>query len=242
MEKKIIIYDFDGTLTPYPMPKFEILKKCGIENYATNSMLKSAVKQKMEEEHINSCEAIYNLYFETIKNAGYELKNENFSLGAESVEYNPGVIKFLSHLNENGIDNYIVSSGIKPYLEHVKIVTEKLINDIYATEFCYDENNIVNGIKYLMTDVRKVEAIKDIIKNSDLKDCSNVIYVGDGLTDYYAFEYVHNNGGKAIYLYQNDKDTNIDIMRKKGIIDLFCKPDYTLESKLSEYIKKECNI
>ena len=28
--KKIIIYDFDGTLTPYPMPKLEILEKCGI--------------------------------------------------------------------------------------------------------------------------------------------------------------------------------------------------------------------
>jgi len=28
--KKIIIYDFDGTLTPYPLPKFEILEKSGM--------------------------------------------------------------------------------------------------------------------------------------------------------------------------------------------------------------------
>lgn len=25
----IIIYDFDGTLTPYSLPQYEILKKCG---------------------------------------------------------------------------------------------------------------------------------------------------------------------------------------------------------------------
>ena len=25
----IVIYDFDGTLTPYSLPQYEIIKKCG---------------------------------------------------------------------------------------------------------------------------------------------------------------------------------------------------------------------
>ena len=33
---KIIIYDFDGTLTPYAMPKFEILEKSGLNDGAYN--------------------------------------------------------------------------------------------------------------------------------------------------------------------------------------------------------------
>ena len=31
--KKIIIYDFDGTLTPYALPKFEILEKMWIKRW-----------------------------------------------------------------------------------------------------------------------------------------------------------------------------------------------------------------
>ena len=27
----IIIYDFDGTLTPYSFPKYQILKECGYD-------------------------------------------------------------------------------------------------------------------------------------------------------------------------------------------------------------------
>lgn len=28
----IIIYDFDGTLTPYSLPQYEIIKKCGYDD------------------------------------------------------------------------------------------------------------------------------------------------------------------------------------------------------------------
>ena len=34
--KEIIIYDFDGTLTPYSLPKFEILEKSGMKDGAHN--------------------------------------------------------------------------------------------------------------------------------------------------------------------------------------------------------------
>ena len=29
-ENMIIIYDFDGTLTPYPLPQYEIIKSVGM--------------------------------------------------------------------------------------------------------------------------------------------------------------------------------------------------------------------
>lgn len=38
MCKKIIIYDFDGTLTPYSLPKFEILEKSGLKDGAFNPL------------------------------------------------------------------------------------------------------------------------------------------------------------------------------------------------------------
>ena len=29
---KAVVYDFDGTLTPYSLPQYEILKKCGYDD------------------------------------------------------------------------------------------------------------------------------------------------------------------------------------------------------------------
>lgn len=37
----IIIYDFDGTLTPYSLPQYEILKKCG---YNDETLMKRKLK------------------------------------------------------------------------------------------------------------------------------------------------------------------------------------------------------
>lgn len=240
MKKKIIIYDFDGTLTPYSMPKFEILKKCGIENYTKKVRFKLMIKARMIRKKIDLYTAIYELLFEVVKKSGFDLKDETFVIGAKEIEYNPGVEECISYLNDNNVDNYIVSSGIKSYLRETKI--SSLFKDIYATEFNYDEKGIINGIKYLMTDKNKVEAIKDIMKNNGLEDCSDIIYVGDGLTDVYAFDYVHKNGGKSIYVYQDERDSNIAKIKQRGIVDLFTKADYSLDSELSKYVINECGI
>ena len=240
MKNKVIIYDFDGTLTPYSMPKFEILKKCGIENYNEKAKFKLKIKARMLLKKIDLYQAIYELLFETIKKAGFDLNNETITLGANDIEYNPGVEEFISYLNDNNVDNYIVSSGMKIYLQNTKI--SPLFKEIYGTEFNYDEKGIVDSIKYLMTDRNKVKAIEEIIKKNNFDDCSNVIYVGDGLTDMHAFEYVHKNGGKSIYVYQDENDSNIAIMKEKNIVDIFAKADYTFDSELSKYVIKELEI
>ena len=42
-----------------------------------------------------------------------------------------------------------------------------------------------------MSDKNKVDAIKDIVKmtGNNENNCQNIIYIGDGFTDYYAMEY-----------------------------------------------------
>ena len=88
MKKKIIIYDFDGTLTPYSMPKFEILKKCGMENYTKKISVKLRVKARMIRKKIDVYTAIYELLFETINNAGFKLCDETLNTGTKNIEYN----------------------------------------------------------------------------------------------------------------------------------------------------------
>lgn len=46
--KKIIIYDFDGTLTPFSLPKFEILEKCGMKDGAHNPQFLELAKKELK--------------------------------------------------------------------------------------------------------------------------------------------------------------------------------------------------
>ena len=81
-----------------------------------------------------------------LKNAGFDLVDSNLCLGHDSVTYNNGVYEFLSNLQKDGIKNYLISSGLKVFLDKIEIA--HFFEKIYATTFNYDENqaNIIRLI------------------------------------------------------------------------------------------------
>lgn len=50
---KKIVYDFDGTLTPLPIPRLSILEMCGYEDGAMTPRFVSEVRKRMELENID---------------------------------------------------------------------------------------------------------------------------------------------------------------------------------------------
>ena len=56
-----------------------------------------------KREGIDLYMAIYKVYFKIIKESGFKLIDENFCLGASSVNYNQGILSFLQKLNFNVI-------------------------------------------------------------------------------------------------------------------------------------------
>ncbi len=240
--KKIIIYDFDGTLTPYALPKFEILKRCGFANGSYDSNFLNKVSELSQKENIDTYNAFYQIYLSVIKDNDFKLVDENLCLGAENIEYNPGVVDFLKALNTNGIKNYLLSSGIKVFLNKTNIAP--LFIDIYATDFNYNQNSEVLDIKFLMSDKNKVQAIKEICKinNNREDDCTNIIYIGDGLTDYYAMEYVKNNGGLTIFVYTDINNKDMKIIKEKDIVSFYELADFSINSELNNLILNLCDI
>ena len=236
--KSIIIYDFDGTLTPYSLPKFEILEKCGLQHGALNPNFLEMSKNKAQDEKVDLYTAIYRTYFEIIKNANLSLSDDNFCLGANTVIYNNGVVDFLNFLKDNGVSNYLLSSGIKVYLEKTNIA--HFFEEIYGTTFIYNSNGEAVGIDYLMSDKNKVDAIKDIVKmtGNNENNCQNIIYIGDGFTDYYAMEYVKRNGGTSIFVYKNKNSQDLKRLEEKDVISFSTYADFSYDSQLSEFIKK----
>ena len=240
--KEIIIYDFDGTLTPYSLPKFEILEKSGMKDGAHNPLFLELSQNRSKDENIDLYKAMYDTYFEIIKNAGFKLTDENFSLGYDNVDYNNGVIEFLNMLYQNNISNYLLSSGVKVFLEKVSIST--YFKEIYATIFTYNQDNEANGFEFLMSDKNKVIAIKEILKKNgiDNEDCSNIIYIGDGFTDYYAMQYIKEHGGTSIFVYKNLNSKDMQSIKEKDVVDFYTKADFSQNSELYNYVKKLCKI
>lgn len=234
--EKIIIYDFDGTLTPYPVPRFEILEKCGIKDEGINEFY-IRVKKKAINENIELYQALYEIYFETIKNAGFDLTDNNLCLGHDNVKYNNGVLEFLEMVSQNEFKNYLLSSGLTVFLSKTQVAP--FFKKIYATTFNYNENGEVVSVDYLMSDKNKVDAIKEIMKENNIKsdDCSDIIYVGDGLTDCYAMEYVNKNNGTTIFVYQDENSKDVLTMRGKDVVSFYTKADFSLTGELTEYIK-----
>ncbi len=240
--KKIIIYDFDGTLTPYSLPKFEILEKSGMKDGAHNPQFLELSQKRAKTNNIDLYRAIYDIYFEIIKNAGFKLTDENFSLGYDNVDYNNGVIEFLNMLYQNNISNYLLSSGVKVFLEKVSI--SSYFKEIYATIFTYNQDYEANGFDFLMSDKNKVIAIKEILKNNgiDNEDCSNIIYIGDGFTDYYAMKYIKEHGGISIFVYRNLNSKDMQSIKEKDVVDFYTTADFSQNSELYNYVKKLCKI
>lgn len=78
----IIIYDFDGTLTPFGIPQYEILKKFG---YDDEKLLKR-VMDLMKKEGLSLYQAFYKTYEDILKKNNIEISLANITLGANEEE------------------------------------------------------------------------------------------------------------------------------------------------------------
>ena len=228
----VIIYDFDGTLTPYSLPQYEIIKKCG---YNEEKLMNRIAEKLTNSEGLY--EAYYKCYIEILLENNILLTKENVCLGADKVEFNNGVIEYFKNFQsrKTGVKHYIVTSGIKDYVN--KTVIGKFVDGVYGVTF-NEENGIYKDIDILLTDKKKVDVIKQVQK--DNKETNNIIYFGDGLTDSFAFEYVHSIGGKNVFIAtKNESMETYKKLNVKGIIDKCFEPDFSMDSKLSKYIQTQ---
>lgn len=241
MTKKIFIYDFDGTLTPYPITKIGVLETLGFEGGMMSPKFMGLVRERRLSKNTDVYSACYEVLLEILKKNNIPTTKENFKMGANDIEYNPGVLEFFENNKDLNILNYIVSSGSKDFLEGT--VIRKYFKDIYATTLKYDDNGEAVEPDFLMSDKRKVEVIKMILNdnNVEYEDCSNVIYVGDGLTDLYAMEYIKNHGGETIFVYLDEENDSLKAAKEVDVVSYYVKADYNLDGEFSNIFLEICN-
>ena len=229
---KVLIFDFDGTLTPYPLTKLGVLEEIGFIGGTNNFDFIKLVKERMDKENINIYESFYKTIFNVLEDNGYILNDKNLSIGAKDIEYNKGIYEFLEHFYNKNISLNIISSGMKVFLDNTLIA--KFFNKIYGTTFVYKNREIV-GIDNLVTDNKKIDILLEIINGRSISD---VMYFGDGLTDIPIMEYIKSNGGTTIYVYDKEEDiANINI----DAVSYFFNKNYSKDGQLFSIVEDLVN-
>lgn len=242
--KPINIFDFDGTLTTETWPKFWVwVKKFGYDGKQRNDNLENALAEYRKIHTGDILETFFGFFNDLLVDTNETLTYEELLEGEKYIVYNPGVESFVE---KSIAQNYIVSGGLREFLQKLKVAGH--FAGIYGTPVVQNENGLITGIGEVMTDDKKILAIKEILKSNNRQenDCKNVYYVGDGFSDAVAMKFVHNNGGKAIFVYQPNQDDDyyshnnkiFEKLNADGMVDFSCVADYREGSKLFNILQR----
>ena len=145
----------------------------------------------------------------------------------------------------------MLSSGLKEIIEGTSIA--KYFKRIYACEFMYKDGHAiwpkmaVNYTNKTQFVYRINKGVLDINNDADLNNSrpdsekrvffSNMIYIGDGLTDVPCMKLVKQSGGHSIAIYSQGQQDKAAPLLKHGRVDWMFEADYSEGSKLDSTMK-----
>lgn len=176
----------------------------------------------------------------------------------ESIQLFPGVREWFARINAFGeslgvqVEHYIISSGLREIIEGSGIAQE--FREIYACEFYYNENgdacwpkldvNFTNKTQFVY---RINKGILDVSRDKELNDSmpddskrvpfTNMIYMGDGLSDVPCMKMMRAYGGQAIAVYQASNRQGVEKLLADGRVDFIFPADYREGMELDRTVR-----
>lgn len=240
----INIFDFDGTLTTDTWPKcWTWINKYGYEGRKRNEPLQNAIREYREKHAGDPINTFFDFFNDVLKINNTAIDFKEFIDGENYIKYSSGVVDYLAN---SKIKKYIISGNFSDFLKSLKI--GQYFNGIYGSNLLKNSSGQIIGFGDGITNDKKVEAIKVILKenNRTQDNCKNVYYIGDGYSDEVAMKFVHNSGGKSIFVYQRNGDKfskyNDEIYNKlnaEGIVDFYCVADYKKNRELYNILERK---
>lgn len=162
------------------------------------------------------------------------------------ITYWPGVETWFERINAFGLENdlkvehYLISSGNKEIVAGCSIAKE--FRKMYACEYLFDEKtkealwpkqviNYTQKTQYFFRISKGVyDSNDDEGVNSHVPEhripYSNIIYIGDGMTDIPAMIIAKSNGGKSIAVYPRGQEEKVASLARDGRVNYVCPADY----------------
>ena len=256
MQKPIIalLYDFDKTLCTQDMQNYAFIPSLGMEPAA---FWKEA-NDFGYAQHMDGILAYMYTMLRKSREKGMPLTREVLVEKGRSIELFPGVKEWFTRINAFGeslgveIEHYILSSGLSEIIEGSGISHE--FKKVYASEFYYDETGTpvwpkldVNFTAKTQFVYRINKGVLDVANDRDLNASmpddskripfTNMIYVGDGLSDVPCMKMMRSYGGQAIAVYQPESRVAVEELLYRGRVDFIFPADYREGTDLDKTVK-----
>ena len=253
-----LVYDFDGTLSPQPMQEYTVLPELGIN--ANDFWLEC--KKEAKKYNADGMLTYMRLLIEKIELKHSHLDRKGLRNLAKDIRYFPGVETWFDRINNHvreksggkiKVRHYIISAGLKEILEGIKI--RQHFEKMYASEYYFDHHDAARFPTVVINDTSKTQYIFRINKgvediNQSINEYmpesdrpipfSNMIYIGDGLTDVPCMTVTKNNGGYALAVHKPNSPESASTCRelaKANRIDYFAPANYKKGKRLEKRVK-----
>lgn len=252
-----MVYDFDGTLTPQPMQEYTVLPELGI----TAEAFWNEVNDEVQRTGGDSILTYMRLLVEKIDQNKMHLSRDALRKLAANIEYYPGVESWFDRVDQYVEDksagkvqvrHYIISAGLSEILEGVSIKSK--FERIYASQYFFNHHEAACFPTIVINDTSKTQYLFRINKGREESGdsineympegerpipFSNMLYIGDGLTDVPCMTVVKNYGGFAVAVHNPNNQASIAVCRglvDANRIDYFAPADYNKKKKLEKRV------
>ena len=248
------LYDFDKTLCTTDMEDYAFIPSLG---YTPAEFWGRANAFGWENRMDGLLAYMYTMIQEC---AAQNIKLDRAFLNhcGESIQLFPGVREWFARINAFGeslgvqVEHYIISSGLREIIEGSGIAQE--FREIYACEFYYNEDgdacwpkldvNFTNKTQFVY---RINKGILDVSRDKELNDSmpddskrvpfTNMIYMGDGLSDVPCMKMMRAYGGQAIAVYQASNRQGVEKLLADGRVDFIFPADYREGMELDRTVR-----
>ena len=256
MDKPIIafLYDFDKTLCTTDMEDYAFIPSLGMTPKEFWALANGF-------GHANRMDGIlaymYTMIQESEKRQLPFTRESLREMGRDIVLF-PGVEGWFRRINAFGeeqgvqVEHYVISSGLREIIEGSAISGE--FKEIYASEFYYDGEGrpvwpklTVNFTARTQFVYRINKGVLDVSDDKTLNDSmpddskrvpfTNMIYIGDGLSDVPCMKMMRAYGGQAIAVYQAANRLGVEDLLAKGRVDFIFPADYSEGTALDQTVK-----
>ncbi len=248
------LYDFDKTLCTTDMQNYAFIPSLGMTPADFWAEANGFGRR-------NRIDGVLAYMYTMLREA--EKKNLPFTRAdlvdkGRGIVFFPGVEGWFRRINDYGetlgvqVEHYIISSGLREIIEGSSISGE--FKEIYASEFYYDENGVPVWPKLAVNFTAKTQFVYRINKgvldvsddktlNDSMPDDSkripftNMVYMGDGLSDVPCMKMMRAYGGQAIAVYQEGNRQGVEDLLAKGRVDFIFPADYSDGTALDATVK-----
>lgn len=253
------LYDFDKTLCTTDMQDYAFIPSLGLKPSEFWPIANGFGRQSRMDGILAY---MYTMIREAEKR-GLPVTRQGLVEKGRGIVLFPGVQDWFRRINTFGqslgvqVEHYVISSGLREIIEGCSIAGE--FKEIYASEFYYDPEgrpvwpklavNFTNKTQFVY---RINKGVLDVSDDKTLNDSmpddskripfTNMIYVGDGLSDVPCMKMMRAYGGQAIAVYQAGNRAGVEDLLSKGRVDFIFPADYRegtgLDSTVKNIIRK----